>query len=135
MVLANSKMKMVEAPINALTEVARHRIRTRIAVLVLACIVVAVLIHGVHLVRVRAIETAIAQDLGPESDVGEVRQFMDAHHILYAGYSPQFRRLYGKIYRSSIGLMKGHIIAQFDFDERGKMVSHKVVELFEFAWE
>jgi len=32
-------------------------------------------------------------------------------------------------------MMKGHIFVQFDFDERGKIVSHRVVELFDFAWE
>jgi hypothetical protein len=95
---------MIAATDNALSVAPRRRFLVRIAALLVpASILVAVLIHGVHLVRARAIETAIVPDLSPESDVASVRQFMDAHRILYTGYSPQFRRLYGKIYRSSIG--------------------------------
>jgi hypothetical protein len=111
MEFANSTLNMIAATNNALSEAPRRRFFLRIALFVPASILVAVLIYGVHLVRVQAIETAIVQDLSPESDVASVRvrQFMDAHHILYTGYSPQFRRLYGKIYRSSIGMMKGHI--------------------------
>jgi hypothetical protein len=135
MEFANSTLNMVTATDNAVPETSRRRLSIkRAALLVLAFILLALLIHGVHLVRVQAIETAIVQELSPESDVTSVRQFMDAHHILYTGYSPQFRRLYGKIYRSTIGVMKGNIIVQFDFDEHGKLVSHKVVELFDFAW-
>ena len=135
MEFANSTLNEIAATNNALSEAPRRRFFLRIALFVPASILVAVLIYGVYLLRVQAIETAIVQDLSPESDVASVRQFMDAHHILYTGYSPQFRRLYGKIYRSSIGMMKGHIFVQFDFDERGKIVSHRVVELFDFAWE
>jgi len=43
--------------------------------------------------------------------------------------------MYGRVYRSSIGMMKGHIIVEFNFNEDGKLVSHKAVELFEFAWQ
>ena len=101
----------------------------------MSLIVLVVLLQGVHLVSPKSVEDAIDQHLGPESDVSTVRHFMDAHHILYTGYSPEYRRIYGKIYRSSIGLMKGHILVQFDFNEEGKLISHKVVEHFELGWE
>ena len=91
--------------------------------------------QGVHLVSPKSVETAIGQSLGPKSDLTTVRRFMDAHHVLYTGYSPEFRRMYGRVYRISIGMMKGHIIVEFNFNEDGKLVSHKAVELFEFAWQ
>jgi len=83
-----------------------------------------------------SIESAIAHDLGPGSDLNAVRSFMDGHHIVYAGYSKQFRTAYGKIYWSSVSLyMKGHIYMEFTFNEEGKLASHRVVELYEFLWE
>lgn len=61
---------------------------------------------------------------------------MDAHHILYAGYSQELRRSYGKIYRTSFGgISKGRILVQFDFDEQGRMASYRVVEVYDFIWE
>jgi len=128
-------LTMVETTTHAVTNARRKRLRLRIGVLVLTLVFLAVLVQGVHLVSPKSIETAISQNLGPKSDVTSVRHFMDAHQILYTGYSPEFRRLYGKIYGSSIGLMKGHILVEFNFNEEGKLVSHKVVELFEFAWK
>lgn len=105
-----------------------------ILLLGLAC--AAVLIHGLHFVNVQTVESAISQDLPSGSDEDSVRGFMDSHHILYTGYSQQFRRMYGKIYRSSIvGYMMGHILIEFNFDERGRMVSHSVVEVYDFVWE
>ncbi|HVO64569.1 MAG TPA: hypothetical protein VMT53_26850 [Terriglobales bacterium] len=101
---------------------------------VLAC--VGLFIHGVRRVRVQDVQAAIAQGLAPGSDEPTIRRFMDAHHILYAGYSQELRRSYGKIYRTSfVGLSKGRILVQFDFDEQGRMVSSRVVEVYDFIWE
>jgi len=127
--------QLVEATTHAVTNASGKKFWLRIGVFVLTLAFLAMLVHGVHLVSPKSIETAISQELGPDSDVTSVRHFMDAHHILYTGYSPQFRRLHGKIYGSSIGLMKGHVLVEFNFNEEGKLVSHKIVELFEFAWE
>jgi hypothetical protein len=100
----------------------------------LAC--VGLFVHGVRRVRVLDVQTAIAQGLALGSDEPSVRSFMDTHHILYAGYSQELHRSYGKIYRTSfVGLSKGRILVQFDFDEQGRMVSSRVVEVYDFIWE
>lgn len=105
-------------------------------VLVLAVICAGLLVHGVHLVKVKDVNMAIARGLAPDSDKTTVHHFMDAHHILYTGYSQQLRRMYGKIYRASfVGPMKGTILVQFDFDEQGEMKSYRVVEVYDFVWE
>ena len=43
-----------------------------------------------------------------------------------------YRRIYGGIDRSTVGLIKGHIHIEFNFDENGKLVSYEVKELFDF---
>lgn len=101
---------------------------------VLAC--VGLFVHGVRRVRVQDVQATIAQGLAPGSDELTVRRFMNAHHILYAGYSQELRRSYGKIYRTSfVGISKGRIMVQFDFDEQGRMNSSRVVEVYDFVWE
>ena len=100
----------------------------------LAC--VGLFVHGVRFVRVHDIQAAIAQGLAPGSDEPTVRRFMEAHHIVYAGYSQELRRSFGKIYRTSfVGISKGRILVQFDFDEQGRMKSSRVVEVYDFIWE
>jgi hypothetical protein len=100
----------------------------------LAC--VGLFVHGVRLVRVQDVQAAIAQGLAPGSDELTVHRFIDAHHIVYAGYSQELRRTYGKIYRTSYaGFWKGRILIEFDFDEEGRMTSHRVVEVYGFIWE
>jgi hypothetical protein len=100
----------------------------------LACI--GLFVHGVRRVRVQDVQTAIAQGLAPGSDEPTVHRFMDAHHILYAGYSQELHRSYGKIYRTSFaGISKGRILVQFDFDEQVRMNSYRVVEVYDFIWE
>ena len=104
--------------------------------LLAALVCVGLFVHGVRLVRVQDVQAAIAQSLSPGSDEPTVHRFMDAHHILYAGYSQELRRSYGKIYRTSfVGISKGRILAQFDFDEQGRMSSYRVVEVYDFIWE
>jgi mRNA interferase RelE/StbE len=104
----------------------------RILALLAGAVCVGVLVHGVHFVKLQDVETAIGRDLGPGSDENTVRRFMDAHYILYTGYSQEFHRMYGKICRTSIaGITKGRILVQFDFDEKGRMVSHRAVFLHE----
>ncbi len=101
-----------------------------------AVICTGLLIHGVHLVKVEDVRGAVAQDLAPGSDQATVHRFMDSHHILYTGYSQELRRMFGKIYGTSfVGLMKGHILVQIDFDEQGRMKSSRVVEVYDFLWE
>ena len=109
-------------------------IKTRL-IAILAVALCVVLIKGVHLVSPQSVEIAIDQNLGSESDINSVRGFMDAHQILYTGYSPTLRTAYGKIYRSSIGLMKGYVFITFTFNESGKLISHEVRERFQFFWE
>jgi hypothetical protein len=102
---------------------------------ILALVFFAVAMHGIHIVDPKKIETAIDQNLGPKSDAADIRRFMDTHHILYIGTTADPPRIYGKIYRSSIGLMQGHILLEFDLNKNGKLVSHTVVEHLEFLWE
>jgi hypothetical protein len=106
----------------------------RIGISVCAMVVLIIVIHGVRLVSPSSIETAISQNLGPTSDVASVRRFMDTYHILYLGQDDPFRAVYGVIHGSSYGLMNGTIRVRFDFNEHGKLVSHKVSEGFEFFW-
>jgi hypothetical protein len=79
---------------------------------------VGLFVHGVRLVRVKDVQTAVAQGLAPGSDEPTVRRFMDSHHIVYAGYSPELHRSYGKIYRASY--------AGF---------SYRVAEVYDSIWE
>jgi hypothetical protein len=110
--------------------------RLYLPVLLAAVICVGLFVHGVRLVKVQDVQTAIVQGLAPGSDETTVYRFMDAHHILYVGYSPELRRMYGKIYRASfVGPMKGRILVQFDFNEQGRMDSYRVVEVYDFIWE
>jgi len=135
MEFTHSTLAMKEATNNQVTSGHRKRASLGIGISALALVLLVALLHGIHLVSPKSIETAIDQNLGPESDLTSVRQFMDAHHILYTGYSPELHCAYGKIYRSSIGLQKGYIFIEFTFNEDGKLASYKVLELFEFAWE
>lgn len=110
--------------------------RLYLPVFLAAVICVGLFVHGVRLVKVQDVQAAIVQGLAPKSDETTVHRFIDAHQILYAGYSQDLRRMYGKIYRTSfVGLMKGRILVQFDFDEQGRMDSYRVVEVYDFIWE
>jgi hypothetical protein len=101
---------------------------------VLAC--AGLFVHGVRRVRVQDVQAAIAQGLAPGSDEPTVHRFMDAHHIVYVGYSQVLRRSYGKIYRTSfVGIWKGRILIEFNFDDQGRMASYRVVEVYDFVWE
>jgi len=101
-----------------------------------ALVCIGLFVHGVHRVRLQEVQTAIAQGLARGSDEVTVHRFMDTHHILYTGYSQELRRSYGKIYRTSfVGLWKGRILVQFDFDEQGRMDSYRVVEVYDFIWD
>jgi hypothetical protein len=85
---------------------------------------------------VQDVQAAIAQGLAPGSDEPTVHRFMDAHRIVYVGYSPVLHQSYGKIYRTSfVGVWKGRIFIEFDFDEQGRMNSYRVVEVYDFIWE
>ncbi len=90
-----------------------------------------VFVHGVHIVDPRKIEKMISTSLHAGSDKSEVIHFLSARHINHSEYVPEFRRIYAGIDRSTIGLTKGHINIQFEFDEKGKLVSFKVREMFE----
>jgi hypothetical protein len=101
---------------------------------ILAC--VGLFVHVVRRVTVQDVRAAIAQGLPPGSDELTVHRFIDAHHIVYAGYSQELRRTYRKIYRTSFaGIWKGRILIEFDFDEEGRMTSHRVVEAYDFICE
>lgn len=104
--------------------------------LLAALVCVGLLVHGVRLVKVQDVQTAIARGLAPGSEEPTVHRFMDAHHIVYVGYSQELRRSYGKIYRTSFaGIWKGRILIEFNFDEQGRMASSRVVEVYDFVWE
>jgi hypothetical protein len=98
--------------------------------LLLLCIVV--FVHGIHRVNPKHVEMTIAQGVPLGADQDTVLRFLDAQHIPHSGYYPDFRRIYAGIDRSSIGMMKGHINIEFNFDAEGKLVSYKVRELFDF---
>jgi hypothetical protein len=105
-------------------------------VLLAALFCIGLFAHGVHLVKLQDFQREIAQGLALGSDEPTVHRFMDAHHILYAGYSQELRRSYGKVYRTSfVGISKGRILVQFDFDEQGRMTSSRAVEVYDFIWE
>ena len=98
-------------------------------------IVLAVLVHGIRLVRPESVESAINKNLSSKSDMSDVLHFLNTHHILYLGCTTAVHTCYGKVYRSSIGLMKSDILIEFTFGEDGKLVSHRMHEGFTFAWE
>ncbi len=104
--------------------------------MVAALAVFLTLINGIHLISPKSIEMAIAKNLGPDSDAASVREFMASHHILFIGCSSELRTCYGKIYRTSIGLLtKSYIFIDFNFDKNGKLISHMVHERHQFVWE
>jgi len=98
--------------------------------MMLLCVVV--FVHGIHRVDPKHVETNIAQGLQLGVDQEAVIHFLDAQHIPHSGYYPAVRRIYAGIDKSSIGMMKGHINIEFNFDNDGKLVSYKVQELFDF---
>jgi len=98
--------------------------------LMLLCVVA--FVHGIHRVNPQRVEMTIAQGLPLGVNQDAVLRFLDAQHIPHSGYYPEFRRIYAGIDRSSIGMMKGHINLEFNFDIEGKLVSYKVQELFDF---
>lgn len=108
--------------------------RPVLAIAISGAIVIAglVLIHGIHRVNPKHIESTIAQNLHPGANTDSVLQFLDAQRIPHSGYLPEYRRIYGGIDRSTVGLIKGHIHIEFNFDENGKLVSYEVKELFDF---
>ncbi len=108
------------------------RLPLKIAVggLMLLCVVV--FVHGIHRVNPKHVEMTIAQGLPLGVNQDAVLRFLDTQHIAHSGYRPEFRRIYAGIDRSSIGMMKGHINLEFNFDIEGKLVSYKVQELFDF---
>jgi hypothetical protein len=114
----------------------RDKLWFRIGIWVFVLLVFAASVRGVHFVSATSIERIIDQNLGPESDEASVRAFMAAHHILFIGCIPELRTCYGKIYRASISLfLKSYILIDFNFGEKGKLISHKVHEHELFVWE
>lgn len=110
--------------------VKRAHLKTAVGGLILLCVVV--FVHGIHRVDPKRVETTISQGMQLGVNQEEVLRFLDAQHIPHSGYYPEFRRIYAGIGRSSIGMMKGHINIEFNFDTEGKLVSYKVQELFDF---
>jgi hypothetical protein len=114
----------------------RDKLWFKIGILVSILFVLAASVRGVHFVNATSIERTINQNLGPESDEASVRAFMAAHRIQFIGCIPELRRCDGKIYRASIILLfKSYILIEFNFGENGKLVSHKVHELYQVVWE
>jgi hypothetical protein len=114
------------------TEKRAKGIPLKIAVGGLLLLCVAVFAHGIHRVDPKRVEMTIAQELPLGANQDAVLRFLDARHIPHSGYYSEFRRIYAGIDRSSIGMMKGHINIEFNFDNEGKLVSYKVQELFDF---
>lgn len=110
---------------------ANASVRLRIGVTLVLVIGVSVFVHGIHLVDPATIGNTVSKNLHVGSDKSEVIQFLAAQRIAHSEYVPEFRRIYAGISRSSIGLMRGHIKIQFDFDENGKLLSYKVQEVFD----
>lgn len=113
----------------------RRRPRRLILALATATTIVlctAIFVHGVHLVDPRKVDATIAQNVSIGASQDTVMRFLDAQHIPHSGYNAEFRRVYAGIDRSSVGMMKGHINIQFNFDAEGKLISYKVQELFDF---
>jgi hypothetical protein len=98
--------------------------------IIFLCIVV--FVHGVHRVNPKLVKANIDKGLQLGVDHEAVMRFLDAQHIQHSGYYPAFRRIYAGIDRSSIGMMKGRINIEFNFDSDGKLVSYTVQELFDF---
>ena len=89
-------------------------------------------IHGVHRVDPKGIESKIAQDLPIGSNTASVLHFLDSQNTRHSAYLAEYHRIYAEIDRSTIGLIKGHIHIEFNFDDNGKLVSYEVKELFDF---
>jgi hypothetical protein len=98
----------------------------------LALLGVVVFVHGIHRVNPKHVEMTIAHGLALGASEDTVLHFLDSQHIPHSRYYPEFKRIYASIDRSSVGMMKGHINIEFNFDSEGKLVSYKVRELFDF---
>jgi len=114
----------------------RDKLWFKIGIWVSVLLVLAASVRGVHFANATSIERTIDQNLGPESDEASVRAFMAAHRIQFIGCIPELRRCDGKMYRASISLLfKSYILIEFNFGENGKLVSHKVHELYQVVWD
>jgi hypothetical protein len=91
-----------------------------------------VLVRGIHRIDPKRIESTIAQNLHPGADTDSVLHFLVAQRIPHSAYLPEYHRIYARIDRSTVGLIKGHIHIEFNFDTSGKLVSYEVKELFDF---
>ncbi len=125
----NSKMNENNSPE---TKKRAKRLPLKIAVGSLTLLCVVVFVHGIHRVNPKRVEMTISQGLPLGVNQDAVLRFLDAQHIPHSGYYSEFRRIYAGIDRSSIGMMKGHINLEFNFDTEGRLVSYKVQELFDF---
>jgi hypothetical protein len=96
---------------------------------------VAIMLNGIHLIRPSTVDSEVTRELDSNSNESDVRAFMARHKMRYVGYSSTAECSYGRIYGSSIGFMKGYILAEFCFAPSGKLSSHTVTERYQFFWE
>jgi hypothetical protein len=99
-------------------------------VLLLLLIALIVYVHGIQRVDPRKLDRLIGQNLPPGTDKARVLEFLDSNHIGHSEYLSDYRRIDANILRSTIGLVNGQIHIEFKFDERGKLVGHRLSEAF-----
>ncbi len=93
-------------------------------------IALAAYVHGIQRVDARKLDRLISRSLPAGSDKVEVIRFLDSNHISHSEYFSEYRRIYGSIPKSTIGLANGNIFIEFRFDENGKLVRYELDEVF-----
>ena len=93
---------------------------------------IGIALHGIHRVDPDKLDNLISLNLPMGTDKAMVIAFLDTHHIVHTDYIPEHMMIQAGIDRSSVGLVHARIHIDFLFDEKGKLVRHKLVELFEF---
>lgn len=88
-------------------------------------------VHGVHRVNPKHIESEISQSLPLGVDETSVLVFLNERKIRHSDYLPEYHRIYAEIDHSTVGLIKGHIHIEFNFDDHGKLLNCEVKELFD----
>lgn len=103
---------------------------TTFGVLLLACVVV--FVHGIRRVDPKDLQATIAKGLPHGANQQAVLRFLDDQHIPHTSYLREYRQIYARVGRSTIGMTPCHIHVWFNFDEHGKLTWYKVQEICDF---
>src|SRR6202165_2144756 len=101
----------------------KYLVAVIVATLVLA---LAIFVHSIQRVDPRALDTLIEQELPPGSDQAQVIAFLVSNRISHSEYVRKDHRIQAQIGKSRVGFIRARILIDFYFDDRDKLVRHKI---------